>query len=58
VIIQDRHPQLLTIPPLVLAGDGREQVLGEGGQTSADAAKLCRCHCLPPVVVAGSFQLG
>jgi hypothetical protein len=57
--VQKQPAQVALAPAaLILAGDGLEDVLGEGGQTGADAAKLCGCHSLPPVVVAGSFQLG
>jgi hypothetical protein len=57
--VQQQPPQVALAPAaLVLAGEGRQDVLGEGGPSGSDASKLCGCHGLPPVVVAHSFQLG
>jgi transposase InsO family protein len=43
--VQQQPTQVALAPTaLVFAGDGLEQVLGEGGQAGADAAKLGGCH--------------
>ena len=47
--VQQQPAQVAVAPAaLILAGKGLEQVLGEGGQAGADAAKLCGCHGVPP----------
>jgi hypothetical protein len=57
--VQQQPAQVALAPAaLVLAGDGREQVLGEGGQTGSDTSKLCGGHGVPPAMVARSFRLG
>ncbi len=57
--VQQQPAQVALAPAaLVLARDGLEEVLGEGGQAGADAAKLCGCHGVPPAAVACSFRLG
>jgi hypothetical protein len=57
--VQQQPAQVGLAPAaLVLAGDGREQVLGERGQAGAETAKLCGGHSWPPAAVAHSFRLG
>jgi hypothetical protein len=57
--VQQQPAQVALAPAaLIFAGDGLEQVLGERDQAGADAAKLGRCHGVPPAAVVRSFRLG
>jgi hypothetical protein len=57
--VQQQPPQVGLAPAaLVLAGDGGEEVFCEGGETGADAAKLCGVTVCHPAMVACSFRLG